>query len=111
MRKVVFHLDNLANWERLFANLKNILKELKDNKENYDIKVLVHSSAINGYIDNNIIETIKQFDNDVTFVGCKNSLNHFEIKKSDLYNKIEITNVGVYYLTIKQDEDFSYIKI
>lgn len=111
MRKVVFHLDNLANWERLFANLKNILKELNNNNEEFIIKVVVHSSAINGYIDSDIVKTIKEFENNVTFVACKNSLMVYEIDKKDLYHKIEITNVGVYYLTVKQAEGFSYIKI
>lgn len=111
MRKVVFHLDNIANWERLFANLENILKELKDRKEKFTIKVLVHSSAINGYIDNSVIKSIKKFEDSVTFVGCKNSFVHFEIDMQKLYHKIEVTNVGVYYLMVKQEEGFSYIKI
>lgn len=111
MRKVVFHLDNIDNWGRLFENLNNILKELNKNDEKFIIKVLVHSSAINGYVDNDIIENIKKFENNVTFVGCKNSFNFFEIDRQKLYHKIEITNVGVYYLTVKQAEDFSYIKI
>lgn len=111
MMKIVFHLDNIDNWERLFANLKNILKELNNNNEKFVINVLVHASAINGYIDNNIIGSIKEFEDNVTFVGCKNSLITFNIDIKDLYNKIEITNVGVYYLAVKQAEGFAYIKI
>lgn len=107
----MFHLDNIENWERLFSNLENIIRELNNNKEKFIIDVLVHSKAINGYVDNNIIERVKHFENDVTFVGCKNSFLFFDIDTNKLYNKIQITNVGVYYLTVKQEEGFSYIKI
>lgn len=111
MKKVIFHIDNIDSWNRLLGNLRNLLVQFKNNNDQYSVHVLANSSGVKGYLDTKIIESIKSFNNEITFVACNNALNGNNIKKDDLNPLIKITAAGVYYLTIMQQDGYSYIKV
>lgn len=108
--KTIFHIDNNDKWPVVFGNVKNLIKEYNDN--NYDIIVLANSKAVLNYLNNDIIENVLSLSNsNVTFKACNNALNNLKVDKDKLNSKIEVVPAGVFELTLKQKEGYSYIKV
>lgn len=110
MLRVIFHIDNKDNFSKLFNNINNILNEFIKNDNKYHIIVLANGDAVLGYLDSINIIKINNFPN-VSFKACNNSLNSLNINKSLLTNNILVIDTGVYELTVKQNNGYSYIKV
>lgn len=107
--KTIFHIDAENKWNLVISNVKNLVKEYNDN--NYSIIVLANSEGVKGFLTEEInVEVNKLTTANITFKACNNALNKFEINKNELNKKIEVVSAGVYELTLKQKEGYSYIK-
>lgn len=109
--KTIFHIDDNAKWKLVVSNIKNLIKEYDNN--NYQIIVLANSDAVKGYLFDDVVLEVVELSNNrqIKFKACNNALNKFNIDKTLLNNNIDIVSAGVYELTIRQQENYSYIKV
>lgn len=111
MHQVIFHVSDLDKWQMTLGNVSNLTKEFNKLEENYHIIVLANGPAVKNYLDDKLIETILSYNNNlVTFKACNNALNANKIDPLTLNKQIKVVPAGVYELTIKQKQGYSYIK-
>ena len=102
--KVIFHIDELAKWKLTIANVKNFLKE----KPDATIEVLANAEAVEGYIDEEILNQILELN--AEFVVCANALKAHDIDQEEVNKQIRIVQAGVVELAEKQQEGYAYIR-
>lgn len=110
--KVIFHIDELAKWNLVLANVANLLEGVLVSNETIDVKVLANSEAVEYYRNNKDIN-LKLVDlnkKGVKFLACNNSLKGYNLKPDNLMDFINIVPVGVLELIKKQREGYAYIK-
>lgn len=110
--KVIFHIDELAKWNLVLANITNLLEGVLLSNETIDVEVLANSEAVEYYRNNKDIN-LKLVDlnmKGVKFLACNNSLKGNNIKADDLIDIINIVPVGVFELVKKQRDGYAYIK-
>lgn len=111
MHKVVFHIDEPEKWPHTLSNITNLLDYGKVNQETYEIVVLVNGDAITGYLDETLINSIEQFNEEgIGFHACNNSMNSHHVKATDLPENVEIVSAGVADLVSLQEQGFAYVK-
>ncbi|MBP1043872.1 DsrE family protein [Vagococcus sp. BWB3-3] len=107
MLKAVFHLNELEKWAVTLGNIRNLMKETQEA----EIKVLVNGGAIAGYLDQDIIEQLSQFQPKiVTFEACQNALKSHHMARTQLPKDVKVVPVGVIRLIELQQHGYAYIK-
>ena len=102
--KVVVHMNQSERFNHGCENIFNLLKSGKD----CDVcVVLTGECAISATNDTKIKDLI---DNGVTVNVCQNSLNHFDIKKENLLEGMNVVPAGIVEIIEKQAEGYGYIK-
>ena len=116
MLKVIFHIDESKKWDLAIGNIKNLIKEVEDNKDKYDrlkVLLLINAEAVKELKtgDREFKENLDKLSHmNVGIKACRNALNKFEIKEEDLADYIGIVPAGVLELTMKQNDGYAYIK-
>ncbi|GAA5100274.1 DsrE family protein [Wohlfahrtiimonas larvae] len=107
--KVVFHVDEIDKWDRVIANVNNLLKEI--DVSNAHIIVIANAQAVKGYL---MPEKYHAFRNlvqqNVTLNICHNSMRGLDIQEHQLPDFVRIVSAAVMELVRKQHEGFAYIK-
>lgn len=113
--KAVLHVDDNdeKRLELALGNLKNLLKEV--DSENSFISLVINGSAINLMLKEKQIKFSEDIENlsikGVRFYVCRNSINKFSIKESDLFSQCEVVNAGVLKLIeLQSEKGCAYIK-
>lgn len=107
--KVVFHIDEINKWDRVIANVNNLLKEI--DPKHAEIVVVANSEAVKGYLMPEKHQALNALiDQNVVLNICQNSMKGFEIDASELPNFVVIVSAAVLELARKQHEGFAYIK-
>lgn len=107
--KVVFHIDDINKWDRVIANVNNLLKEI--DPKHAEIVVIANSDAVKGYLMTEKHQAFNALnDQNVALNICQNSMKGFEIDASELPNFVVIVSAAVFELARKQHEGFAYIK-
>lgn len=107
--KVVFHLDEMAKWNLLIANVKNLLKAV--DVKNSEILVVVNSEGIKGYLAEELQESLCALARQCVVLSvCNNSLVGFDIPASDMPDYVTVVPVAIVELVQRQQAGFAYIK-
>lgn len=110
--KVILHIDNKNNFDKVFSNIKNLKKEF--NKENisvYNIIVVFNGNSVLSL--SNYIDQIKKLSSkNIIFNVCRNSLNNFKIDEDSLIKELKVIPSGVFgIMKYQQLNNYSYIKV
>lgn len=108
--KVLFHINELENWEKIFENVNNLVKELEENRKKIDIIILSNGNSVKKLISYDLKKKFKENFNKINIYACKNSLYKFNIDEKMIIDGVNITNSGVYFIAIKEEEGYLYIK-
>lgn len=114
MYQVIFHLDNEKKAQKLFNNVMNLLKDMKESNEEIEVEVLANSRAIQVFKRSNTKERKRiegLLGNGVKITLCQNSLDGQELTKEDMLEETILVRSGVGELSRKQSEGWSYIKV
>lgn len=107
--KVVFHIDEINKWDRVIANVNNLLKEIEP--KNAEIAVIANAEAVKGYLMLERHQALQALaEQNVILNICQNSMKGFEIDVSELPSFVVIVSAAVFELARKQHEGFAYIK-
>lgn len=110
--KAVFHIDEMALWDRVLGNAQNLLNAMKE--EHLTVAILANGEAVKGYIAADQSDTLKRKLNDlnrqVRFKACRNALNAHKIDPSALLDFVEVVPAGVAELVLLQHEGYAYLK-
>jgi len=111
--KVIFHIDEISNWELLLNNVTNLLAAAEGIK--IEIEVLANAQAVKYYDPSQQLNPdIKTMQNlhqkGVRFVACNNALKANNISKDNLLEFVGTVPAGVLELIQKQNEGYAYIK-
>ena len=109
MTRVIFHIDHYEDWPMALTNMKNFLKE----EPEAEIEALANGNAVILFqtAETEMKETWQALaDEGVDFALCRNALNHYAIKPSELDSRLRVVPAGVVELAKKQKEGFVYIK-
>lgn len=112
--KTIFHLDDEEKAQKLFNNVKNLLKDMEEAEEELMVEILANSRAIQIFRKNmkeNKEAINNLLDNGVKIALCQNSLNGQSLTAKDMVNGAVIVRSGVGELTRKQADGWSYIKV
>ena len=108
MTKVVFHLNDLAKWSMLFANLNNLIQA----QASLEIKVVVNGPAVSGYF---ATESLRQFTQltaqGIHFYACQQALKAQGLLATNLPDEIKTVTYGVEKLVSLQSLGAAYIKV
>ncbi len=107
--KVVFHIDEINKWDRIIANINNLLKEIDAHCA--EISVVANGEAIQGYLMPEKHPALQAlFDQKIVLNICQNSMKGFDIQSDELPEFVTIVSAAVLELARKQHEGFAYIK-
>lgn len=109
--QVIFHIDEIAKWPMVLANVKNLLKVV--DKQSSKIVVLANAKAVSAYTtaDGEYLSAMQALSqNGVSFEACKNSLTGLKIEPHLLSDFVTVVNVGVLELIEKQTAGYAYIR-
>lgn len=101
--KVLLHVSNLEQIDRMQSNIKNLLKEDKT----IEIAVVINGEAVKAFtvLDNLILEE------NATYYICENSLKANGILEKSILKLVKPTNSGVYKLALLHQKGYFYIKV
>lgn len=114
MYKTIFHFDDKKKAKTLFNNVENLLKDMKEVKEEISVEVLANADAIQIFKkDQKEYEELikKLIDKKVRIAICQNSLDGQKLKEEDMMENLMIVRSGVGELTRKQSKGWAYIKV
>ncbi|WP_034550274.1 DsrE family protein [Carnobacterium funditum] len=107
MRKVVIHIDEEEKWSTVLGNIRNLKKE----QVYFEIEVVVNGSAIKGYLNPEIAETVEAFvQQNILFVACNNSMQGHSIKREQLNSAVTIVSSGILEIIEQQHAGAAYVK-
>ncbi|RMG73644.1 MAG: hypothetical protein D6710_03040 [Nitrospirae bacterium] len=113
--KVVFHVNNPAQWETALGNITNLLKDVGDG--GVRVVVLTNGPSVKAYADEGLLQRMKALaDRGVSFRACRNSLNNLCaggevcLNEGSLPDFIEVVPAGITELIRLQMEGFAYVK-
>ncbi|WP_025724750.1 hypothetical protein [Acholeplasma granularum] len=102
--KVVLHVSNIDQINRMQNNINNLLKEDDSNV----INIVINGEAVRNFtVDNSNIK----INTNATYYLCNNSLNSYGIDINKVISGTKITASGVFKLALLQNEGFLYIKV
>jgi len=114
MAKVLLHLD-LEDEGRLlhaFGNIHNLMEAETIAEAN--IRMVVNGAAVRLFRKERAgknAERIRNFsDQGVTFLICRNSLQHLDIDESELLEPCQVIPAGIVELYSLQESGFAYVK-
>jgi uncharacterized protein len=111
--KVIFHLDEPAKGraEQVLGNITNLLDDLGDT--NVEVELLANGGGVRALVK----DTEAQADQilllakrGVHFVACEHSLEHLDLKRADLLDRVTTVPAGVSELVKKQTQRWAYIR-
>ncbi len=105
--KVLFHIDESVMWELVVKNLNNFLKDYDGEVQ---INVVANADAVNGYLDARVVNKLKNFPANVTFIACRNSLKMEKISEDALPEFVQKVQSGVVEIAKLEEEGYKYIK-
>ncbi|BBJ27474.1 DsrE family protein [Athalassotoga saccharophila] len=105
--KVLFHIDESVMWDLTIRNLNNFIKDID---EEFSITVVANGDAINGYIDEKLLDQMKILSKHVTFISCLNSMKKEHVEPSALPDFVKIVPSGVVEIAKLEEKGFHYIK-
>lgn len=108
MMRVIFHIDEMAKWTLLLANIVNFIKDF--DKDNYSITVVVDGEAVSGFTESIIVNKLKSLAEDITLRVCSNSLKHKHIAENLLPDFVKVVKSGVVEIAVLEEEGYRYIK-
>ena len=111
--KVIFHIDELTNWNLLLKDVSILLEAT--NVEKIHIEVLANLEAVKFYEANEVLEADIDFmknlkNKGVKFVACNNALRDYNIKKDEIIDFVDIVPTGALELINKQSQGYIYLK-
>jgi len=110
--QVIFHVDELKNWNLVLANTKNLMVALQDT--NLTVEILANSEAVTQLVQSSSSETfaqhLRELSASVKICSCMNSLRSLKIDPSSLFDFVSVVPSGVAELALKQTEGYAYIK-
>lgn len=101
--KILLHVSNLNQIERMQNNINNLLKE----DESIIINVVANDEAVKAFVN----KEPTSIHHRVRYFICANSLRANNIDKSEIMIKTEVTSSGVYKIGLLQEDGFLYIKV
>ncbi|MDD2574996.1 MAG: hypothetical protein PHD47_00850 [Acholeplasmataceae bacterium] len=101
--KILLHVSNLNQIERMQNNINNLVKE----DESIIINVVANDEAVKAFINNQPTRINPR----ARYFVCANSLRANSIDKRDIIIGAEVTSSGVYKIALLQEEGFQYIKV
>lgn len=115
MKKVVFHIDEMRNWQLTLGNVKNLITYFEHHEERFQIVVVANSEAVRGYVKEATQKDITKeilalVAKGVSFHACQNALRAQQLEADDLLAHIEIVEAGVADIVALQEQGFSYLK-
>ncbi|GEK27737.1 DsrE family protein [Furfurilactobacillus siliginis] len=109
-RKVVFHIDEIDQWQRTSQNIHNLCDYVATvPEEQLQVIVVVNGDAIQGYLQAIGEQTVAQHPS-VKFHACHNAMQKHHINGDQLPAAVQIVPVGVLDLIQLQAAGFAYIK-
>lgn len=102
--KVVLHVHQEENLNVAFKNINN-LKALRDDAK---CCLLITGPCIKAIVGDEKISTL--LNKNVEVKACQNSIDHFEIDKSNIIDGVEVVPAGILSLIDLQNAGFAYIK-
>ncbi len=111
--KVIFHLNEEGKAEDTLRNIENLLKDFKEQGEDIEIELVVHSKGVYPFKSNKNANKSKiedLLDKGVKISICSNTLESLHLVEEDFISGIVFVSSGVGELTRKQQEGFLYIK-
>ena len=108
-RKVVFHVSNNNQWDRVFPHLINITNEDPE----IDIKIVALSSGVDAVLkgykkESEVIEMTKNYN--IEFMICNNTMVGNGIEKEQLIDTVSVVPSGIVKIIDLQNEGYNYIK-
>ncbi|MGC8545417.1 MAG: hypothetical protein ACP5NR_05680 [Athalassotoga sp.] len=105
--EVLFHVDESVMWDLTIKNLNNFIKDIDEESS---IKVVANGEAVNGYIDEKLLDQMKILSKHVTFISCLNSMKKEHVEPSALPDFVKIVPSGVVEIAKLEEKGFHYIK-
>jgi len=112
--EVLFHINEVERWDTALGNITNLIKDV--GEEAVDAVVLANGPAVNAYIDDKKIATIKGLiDKGVRFLTCRNSLKKMCsagvcISEETLPSFIGVVPAGITEIVKMQADGYAYVK-
>lgn len=114
--KIIFHIDERANWKRVENNLNNLIKAQEDERLDLTVEVLANGEAVlnltnsESSLDEDALQRAHELKPMFRICACHNSMKRFKITEDELLPFVDVVPVGVLELAHKQDEGYRYIK-
>jgi intracellular sulfur oxidation DsrE/DsrF family protein len=107
--KVVVQVSDNSRALQAIKSVLNLRNDIKDA----EIEVVFNQDAIKSLIKGNEYEKMinELFKNDITVIGCRNSMNTLGIKDEQLISGIKIVPAGVGEIVRKQSEGWIYLRL
>ncbi|HEU24667.1 MAG: hypothetical protein C0176_05145 [Mesoaciditoga sp.] len=105
--KVLFHIDESVMWDLTIRNLNNFIKDID---EDFSIALVANGDAVNGYIDEKLLDQMRALSKHVTFISCLNSMKKEHIESEALPEFVKIVPSGVVEIAKLEEKGFHYIK-
>lgn len=107
--KVVFHVDEMAKWSLTLINVRNLLR---DTKQEVEVIVIANSEAVEGFKPNYELAHVmtKQNGNGIVFEACANALKAHDLGKDTILDFVQIIPNSITELINRQQDGFAYIK-
>lgn len=111
--KVIFHIDEPSKGraDQVLMNITNLLNDLGDG--NVEVELLANGGGVRALTKESegLAEQVEALSKrGVRFVACQNSLDHLNMRETDLLDLVAVVPAGVSELVKKQMEGWAYIR-
>lgn len=105
--KVLFHVDEYVMWDLTIRNLNNFIKDVN---EDFSLAVVANGDAVNGYLEEKLVDKMRMLSKFVTFISCLNSMKKEHIEEGTLPDFVKIVPSGVVEIVKLEEQGYHYIK-
>ena len=112
IKKVIFHVNELAKVKIAIANMENMLAYYDKKKEEVTVKIelLLNGEAVKAVEKNGALDVMAFQKKGIKVFVCQNSLRANGILENSLQTEVTIVSTGVVTLAEKQWEGYAYIR-